>query len=272
MQIIMEDGINEAFLKQGERVYTGLDFAKALKMAGIREGDTICVQSQLYSLGKSLLRKEDFLKMIIYVLQYVIGLHGTLLMPAFSYSFCKGEDYNILQSPSDVGVLTEYFRKIPGVYRTSHPIFSFSVWGRRAKEFLALPVSSFDQNSVYGHMIKGNDKLIFLGAPVGYTFYYIAEESVQVSHRFYKNFSGNVVSNGDTYMQTVPYYVRRLDQRSTESERKINKYLFENGYQKKIEFGKGSITVAETGIVFDKLVKKIKSDEKFFLRDRDDVL
>ena len=139
-------------------------------------------------------------------------------------------------------------------------------------EFLQLPISTFDQNSVYGYMISGNDKLVFLGAPVGYTFYYTAEEKVQVSHRYYKDFRGNIISNGSSYVQTVPYYVRKLDQRSTESERKINDYLFGHGYQKKIEFGKGSITVAETAIVFDKLVNELKIDEKFFLRDREDIL
>lgn len=268
----MADRINEPFMKQGEKLYTGLDFARALESAGVKEGDTICVQSQLYSFGKSLLKREDFLEMIIYVLQYVIGTKGTLLMPAFSYSFCKGKEYDVQQTPSDVGILTEYFRKMPDVYRTEHPIFSFSVWGKRAAEFLQLPIASFDQNSVYGRMISGNDKLVFLGAPVGYTFYYIAEENVQVSHRYYKDFSGNIISNGGSCVQTVPYYVRKLDQRSTESERKINDYLFDHGYQKKIEFGKGSITVAETAIVFDKLVNKLNVDEKFFLRDKEDVL
>lgn len=268
----MADRIKGPFMKQGEKLYTGLDFANALEFAGVKEGDTICVQSQLYSFGKALLKREDFLEMIIYVLQYVIGNKGTLLMPAFSYSFCKGEEYDVQQTPSDVGILTEYFRKMPDVYRTEHPIFSFSVWGKRVKEFLQLPISSFDQNSVYGCMISGNDKLVFLGAPVGYTFYYMAEENVQVSHRYYKNFSGNIISNGSSYVQTVPYYVRRLDQRSTESERKINDYLFDHGYQTKTEFGKGSITVAETAIVFDKLVNKLNVDEKFFLRDKEDVL
>ena len=123
----MADRIKEPFMKQGEKIYTGLDFAKVLESAGVKEGDTICVQSQLYSFGKSLLKKEDFLGMMIYVLQYVIGIKGTLLMPSFSYSFCKGEEYNVQQTPSDVGILTEYFRQMPDVYRTEHPIFSFDL-------------------------------------------------------------------------------------------------------------------------------------------------
>lgn len=267
-----EAALKEHLIIGSDRIYTGFDFAKALKKAGVKLGDTICVQSQLYSFGRSLLKKEDFLSAIISVLKYVIGAEGTLLMPAFSYSFCKGEDYNIQNTPSDVGILTEYFRKMPDVYRTEHPIFSFSICGKRTEEFLSLPVSSFNEESVYGHMILGNDKLVFLGAPVGYTFYYAAEEYVQVAHRFYKNFEGTTINGSKRYKQTVPYYVRNLKQRSTESERKINNYLFENGLQKKTELGKGSITVAETAAVFAGLVDKLRYDEEFFLRDREDIL
>lgn len=32
-------------------------------------------------------------------------------MPTFTYSFCKNEIYDKLNSKSTVGVLTEYFRK-----------------------------------------------------------------------------------------------------------------------------------------------------------------
>lgn len=267
-----EAALKEHLVICSGRIYTGFDFARALKRAGVKSGDTICVQSQMYSFGRSLLKREDFLSTIIAVLKYVIGTEGTLLMPAFSYSFCKGEAYNVQNTPSDVGILTEYFRRMPDVYRTEHPIFSFSIYGKRTEEFLSLPVSSFNEDSVYRRMTLGNDKLVFLGAPVGYTFYYAAEEYVQVSHRFYKYFEGTIINGNKRYKQTVPYYVRDLEKRSTESERKINNYLFENGFQKKTEFGKGSITVAEADVVFAGLVDKLRYDEGFFLRDREDIL
>lgn len=260
------------FLEYGDKVYTGLDLANALENLGVRKGDTVCVQSQLYSLGRSLLSRNDFMEIIVYAIQYVIGKEGTLLMPAFSYSFCKGLEYDIQRSPSDVGILTEHFRKMPDVYRTQHPIFSFSIWGKRVEEFLLLPITSFDNNSVYGRMIAGNDKLLFLGAPVGYTFYYMAEEYVKVSHRFYKNFEGNIIDYKKKYRVSVPYYVRNLDRKSTESERKINNFLFDNGYQIKINFSKGTITLAETSKVFDKLVEKLLENESYFLREEENVL
>ena len=62
------------------------------------------------------------------LLNFVDG--GTLLVPAFSYSFTKNEDFDVDITPSDVGLFSEAFRQLPGVVRTSHPIFSFSVIGR----------------------------------------------------------------------------------------------------------------------------------------------
>lgn len=40
----------------------------------------------------------------------IIGKNGTLIMPVFSYSFCKNEIYDKLYSKGKVGVLNEFFR------------------------------------------------------------------------------------------------------------------------------------------------------------------
>lgn len=267
-----DDELSMPIIEYKGKYLTGEDVVEGMHMLGIQKGDTICVHSQIFSLGRAVIAKKDFLAYMVNLLQYVVGESGTLLMPTFSYSFCKNEIYDIEQSRSDVGILTEYFRKLPGVVRTSHPIFSFAIWGKRKKEFLDLPITSFTSDSVYGNLCKNNDKLVLLGAPLGYTFYYLAEEYVGVTHRFFKDFSGIVKHGEDTKKISVPYYVRKLDRRSTESERKINNFLFEKGLQRSISIGHGSITVAEMQPVFYALVEKLKENESFFLREDEKVL
>ena len=65
----------------------------------------------------------------------VLGQSGTLVMPTFSYSATQDEVFNPKITPSDVGLLTEHFRKRPHVQRSRHPIFSVAAVGPLAKTF-----------------------------------------------------------------------------------------------------------------------------------------
>ncbi len=46
-----------------------------------------------------------------------LGKRGTLVVPAFSYSFTQGKNFNVEKSPSEIGIFSEYFRKRKDVKR-----------------------------------------------------------------------------------------------------------------------------------------------------------
>lgn len=71
-----------------------------LEKLEIQEGDTICVHTELFKFGTALLPKKQHLSVYIEAMLDVIGKNGTLIMPVFSYSFCKNEVYNKLYSKS----------------------------------------------------------------------------------------------------------------------------------------------------------------------------
>ena len=54
---------------------------------------------------------------------------GLLVMPTFTYSFTKGEVSASSGRRRRSGVLTEHFRRLPGVRRTPEPIFSTALLG-----------------------------------------------------------------------------------------------------------------------------------------------
>lgn len=243
------------------------DLINALNTLGIQSGDTLCIHSCLFPLGKPALEKYAFLEAIIQAFEQVIGSDGTIIMPTFTYSFCKNEVYNIHSSPSTVGILTEYFRKRPGTVRTKHPIFSFALSGRRKNELLDINWDAFSDGSLYGKIRDTGGKLLFLGAPKGYTFYYLSEQKVKVKHRFFKNFSGVIQDVHQKYICTVPYYVRHLDMRSLEDENKVNAYLNETGIQRNVKLGKGKISCVVCSEMFKYCVDKLKIDEAYFLQD-----
>lgn len=268
MQFITEGERQSLFSRTNESEYKVCDLQDALWELGIRQGDTVCVHSQLYSLGMAGMPRNEYLNMIIKVLKEAVGENGTLIMPAFSYSFCRKEIFDVQKSKSTVGILTEFFRTSGDVSRTVHPIFSFSVWGRRREEFTDISTDAFSMESVYGRMIQGNDKMVLLGADKGYTIYYLAEESVGVSHRFFKDFSGIVRDGEKEYELTVPYYVRHLDKRSEENPQSVSRYLLEKGIERSVPFGWGSISGFQCRPMFESIVEKLKDDETYFLKEK----
>lgn len=61
---------------------------------------------------------------------------GTILMPVFTAPAPDGF-FDILGSPSRTGLISEIFRRSPGVVRSHHPTHSVAAWGSRAAELAA---------------------------------------------------------------------------------------------------------------------------------------
>lgn len=245
--------------------YYTRDLLDELKGLGIQKGDILCVHSQIFNLGKPLLPKHEFLHELVLILEELVGEEGTLIMPAFSYSFCNGEIFDVMNTPSTVGILTECFRREVGVKRTHHPNFSFSVWGKKQNEFLDVGPDAFGFDSVYGKMMRNGGKILMLGANIGYTFYYLAEEHVQVTHRYFKVFEGEIKDGNSKKQVTVPYFVRKLDRNSEFSEAKLVDYLLEKKIQKQKSFGKGTLAIFDCLRMYEAVVEVLKEDNEFFL-------
>ncbi|EGO0809470.1 aminoglycoside N(3)-acetyltransferase [Campylobacter lari] len=212
------------FLEHNDKKYSNIDLIEAFKKLGIKKGDILCVHTELFNFGTPLLPRNEFLQTILDCFFEVIGKEGTLIMPTFTYSFCKNEVYDKLNSPTSMGALNEYFRKQAGVKRTNDPIFSFAIKGAKKELFLKDTTSCFEIGSVYDIFQKLNGKIILFGSSqTGYTFSHYIEEQMRVPYRFYKTFEGIIHDeNGRIYHKKINYYVRKLEQKYEVSEKQIN--------------------------------------------------
>jgi len=103
-----------------------------LRRLGLRAGDIVELHSSLKSIG----RVRGGPKTVIRAFQDVLGKRGTLLMPTFTYCHSpEGGGFHPDETPSRTGLITETFRKMPGVYRSICPIHSVAAWGRYARAF-----------------------------------------------------------------------------------------------------------------------------------------
>ena len=174
---------------------TQKDIENALADAGIKKGDTIMVHSDIGSFGKlGTLDREFLLQSLVKSLKNTIGPDGTIIMPTFTYSFNKHEPYDIKNTKSTVGTLTEYFRKQKDVSRTAHPTHSAAIWGKHKKELLNIGKGTFDKSSIFGKFHQMNGKFVSFGVPLhmSCTFIHYIEHIHKVPYRYIKKIKGKI--------------------------------------------------------------------------------
>ncbi len=195
------------------------------------------------------MRNEQRLDLLIEAMEAAIGRDGTLVMPAFSYSFTKGEPFDICNTPGAVGMVAERFRTRPGVRRTSDPIFSFACRGPRAQELCAIPVKEcFGDESVFAALHRLNAHIIDLGCSMnrGGTFVHYVETAYGVDYRYKKAFSGTVISpSGEASECSVVYNVRDLTRKSDADLRRLQRRLADDGKSRTVEVGRSPIMACD---------------------------
>ncbi|MBZ7955332.1 AAC(3) family N-acetyltransferase [Campylobacter molothri] len=190
--------------------YSDIDLIETFYQLGIKNGDILCVHVQLFKFGKPLLPRNEFLQTILECFFEAIGKDGTLIMPTFTYNFCKNKIYDKQESKSEVGILTEYFRKLKNVQRTNDPIFSFAIKGSNQKIFLKNTTSCFGKNSIYDILVKKNGKYMIFGSNEGHALVHYVEEKNKTFCRYFKNFKGLIVDKHNKKNININYYVRDL--------------------------------------------------------------
>ncbi|WP_257928816.1 aminoglycoside N3'-acetyltransferase [Campylobacter lari] len=231
------------FLEHNDKKYSNADLIEAFKKLGIKKGDILCVHTELFNFGTPLLPRNEFLQTILDCFFEVIGKEGTLIMPTFTYSFCKNEVYDKLNSPTKMGALNEYFRKQSGVKRTNDPIFSFAIKGAKEKLFLKDTTSCFGENCVYDVLIKENGKFITFGG-IGHTITHHIEEKYQVDYRYFKKFQGFILDeNGEKQKKEILYFVRDLNKHSLPNIENIIKIALSSFKSDMIKFANDNISI-----------------------------
>ncbi len=153
---------------------TWQDVKKAAEELGVREGDTLIVHSSFKSLGET----ENGADTVIRGLQSALGETGTLLFP----TLCQNDWPHVyenwhMDAPSDVGYLTNYFRKLPGALRSNQATHSVAAIGPLAEYFTETHGQSGLRHGIYGStcfsedspwekMYQKNTKVLFLGCSV----------------------------------------------------------------------------------------------------------
>lgn len=188
------------------------EFEHMLDDIGITEGDVLIVHSSwrgLYMLDVSP-------EIVIEILLTKIGKSGTLIMPCFGDD---SEIFDVKNTKSVAGVLSEILRKHKGVIRSEFPKFSMCGIGKYAVEILTehqLSRYQFDEHSPYSIATKRyNAKILLLGMeknPHKVSVIHCASYDLKDNVSFYNNVYSKqkvaTVINGEGKIKKVHYIDR----------------------------------------------------------------
>ena len=241
------------------------EVSQKLQKVGIKKGDTIMIHGDAGVAAMLQTSKRNKINMLFDQIKKFIGKEGTILIPSYSYSACNKKTFDINKSPSDLGLFSESFRKRSDVSRTLHPIFSFSIYGKKKNFFKNAKIETcFGKDSIFDFFKKVNGKIICLGCSFNrVTFIHHVEETYGVNYRYFKIFRGSIKNKKKKYLVKVNFFVRNLNKKSSLNLDRLYKYLQKNKLIKEIDFGRYKMNAIASKLLFNTTIKKLKKDQKF---------
>ncbi len=205
-------------------------FRECLDSVGIGRGDLVYVAASMASFTQW--KKPE--SRVVAILEDVVGPSGTLVMPAFNFGFCQGETFDIERTPSCTGSLSEYFRSLPGVSRTSCPPWhSVCIRGSMAEDLSQFKSgSSFGTGSVLNEIVRRDGRHLSIGCSFhdGVVHMHALEEKLEVPYRYWKRFEGEIKLHGESARNEFFMYVRNEKMNARVDSAETGRRFSELGY------------------------------------------
>lgn len=239
---------------------TQTDLSREFSTIGLRPGDTLLVHSSYKSFGGV----DGGPQTVIDALLDVLTPEGTLIMPNFNFDFCKGAPWDVRETPSHMGAITEMVRKDPRAKRVFHPIYSFAIIGKQAETLSAERYeSSYGKNSVFGKLRELNGKIMVIGLSYtnSMTFFHHVEEMEGVDYRYMKAFTGEITDwDGTTSTQTFTMLVRDIEKGVHTEVNPMGALMEEHGVIKIRQIGEARVSFMDANAVYAFTAREMRRD------------
>ena len=236
----------------------------------LNSGDLVMVHSSLSRIGNVVGGPETVCR----VLQSVLTDQGTLLMPSYHQPesvlsmIQRGVVVDLRAAQSHMGSITETFRNLPEVKRSSHPFSSVCAWGRYSHEVTANHSSSpyiCGPGSPFHELLNRSGKYMGIGVDIRVVaLYHVIEENwsdfpvkVHDPRRFpiqYVDASGRVIER--ELMILDPEVARtRIDQQVKGAwiRQWLTHYMREQGVLQEFKFGQARSWMVDARLFYDHL-------------------
>jgi aminoglycoside 3-N-acetyltransferase len=157
--------LNQQQLGQG---LTKAELKQSVLNAGILPGDHLMVHASLSKMGFI----EGGADTVVEVLKECVGTDGLILMPTSPIARLQldyvsvNPSFDVLNTPSAMGKVSEVFRTSAGVVRSYHPTEPVAAWGAKAYEYIKDHTNKntpYHWDSPYGKLIQHGGKILYIG-------------------------------------------------------------------------------------------------------------
>ena len=234
--------------------YTKQDLKRQLREAGLRNTDTILIHSSMKAIGRVEGGADTVLDAWMEYFE-----QGRLLLPTHTWAQMNEEHsvYDPASEESCVGLLTNLFRKRPGVVRSLHPTHSMAAYGRDAAAYVAGEENCktpCTPGGCYDRLRQSDGKILLVG--VGHernTFIHSVEEVLNVPNRLTDRpvLYRVVMPDGSR----KPVYMRRhynvMQPHISEDFVKLEQAFYDTGVAEKVKFGDADCILCDAKGVFE---------------------
>lgn len=154
--------------KSKGEIITKEDLIKQFQSIGLKAGDHLLVHSSLSKIGFV----EHGPKDVVEALLAVVGSEGNLLMPnspnaEYQLNYIQTlECFDVMNSPSKLGAISEYFRLLSNSIRSAHPTEPVSCIGPDANYFTQEhfgELTPYTSKSPFYRISEKGGKILYLG-------------------------------------------------------------------------------------------------------------
>lgn len=213
--------------------------------SGLVEGDLVLLHSDLRGTIRDLFKKKIKVTPLDILNSFLetIGPSGTILFPNFDINLSDKMTFDLQNSNSKMGILTEIARNHKDSYRTKHPLLSLSVIGKKKKLFYSCDdYTGIGKGSPFDILYKNNGKIAILNLRENdsMSFYHFVEQMHDVDYRHVIDFKVSYTDNKDNEIKDYGYYARKRDEGVVTDVEKMGKILWEKKLYKGFHYNMGN--------------------------------
>ena len=240
------------------------DACAALKQSGLEDGDIVFSHHNLafFGLTKDCASMQDLVSFWLRAFEQVLGENGTLILPAFTYSFGSDKDEKLFNPSVDTTSTGSLGNSLIGdehSARSLDPMLSVICRGGQAEELTSdIGNICFGENSIWHRMHERDAKFCNLNLDSGSTFMHWVEREAKVPHREDIHMSGKIDIDGVLQDHSVIYTGRSMsDPDSVPYFSKFHRICVDNGVTSQVKLGRGQINTYKvrnmSDLLFDTL-------------------
>ena len=235
---------------------------------GIKQGDHLLVHSSLSKIGYV----ENGPLDVIRALKDAVGVNGNLLMPSSPNAFLQLDYiqsldcFDVCNSPSALGIISEKFRLMNGVLRSEHPTEPVCCYGPLSKDYTKDhfgEITPYTNKSPFYKLVQNNGKILYLGVTLDNagTSLHLLEDAVE-NFNFPIYFPQKYTVQVKRYngrIETMETYVHNPEQSKKRKCDELIPMFKKHGVLKNVTIGTANCLVLDAKKMFELMLNEYHS-------------